>query len=134
MSEETAQMQTQLQLYAQEMQKIQIVEFQKAVGTREQLDLQLKENEMVLSELKYLKTDNKVFKQNGPALIPTSVDEAKSNVQKRIDYITGELQCVESMISEYETKQDQLRQSVIALRTKLVSMLPPPQQQQLSAQ
>lgn len=50
------------------------------------------ENNMVLSELKLLDdTDAKVYKLVGPVLLNQDLDEAKSVVEKRLQYITDEM-------------------------------------------
>ena len=67
------------------------VEYQKAVTKRQQLDAQLNENTSVKNELELLKDDGDVFKLIGPVLIKQDLEEAKQNVLKRMDYITGEL-------------------------------------------
>jgi len=38
-----------------------------------------------------LEPEGKVFKLLGPVLVPQDIDEAKSNVDKRIEFISGEL-------------------------------------------
>lgn len=43
------------------------------------------------NELDLLKDDGEVFKLIGPVLIKQDLEEAKQNVGKRMDYITGEL-------------------------------------------
>ena len=47
--------------------------------------------EFNLQELDRLQEGAGVFKMVGPALIKQDLKEAKQNVQKRIDYINGEL-------------------------------------------
>lgn len=42
-------------------------------------------------ELKLVKEDNSVYKLIGPVLVKQDIDEAKSNVEKRVDYIQNEL-------------------------------------------
>ena len=38
-----------------------------------------------------LSESDTVYKMIGPVLVKQDIEEAKSNVQKRIDYISGEL-------------------------------------------
>lgn len=38
-----------------------------------------------------MKASGEIYKLIGPVLVKQSLDEAKQNVTKRIDYITGEL-------------------------------------------
>ncbi|KAF7274770.1 prefoldin 6 [Rhynchophorus ferrugineus] len=86
-------------------------ELQKAISTRQQLDGQLNENEIVKKELDLLPADNKVYKSVGPVLIKTELVEAKQNVSKRIDYITKELKRVDDLIVSLEKKQDTHREA-----------------------
>jgi len=45
----------------------------------------------VLQEMQRLDADSNVYKLIGPVLVKQDQEEAKQNVQKRIDYITTEL-------------------------------------------
>lgn len=66
-------------------------EYQTIIGTRQQLDSQLTENNGVRDELNILESDANVFKLIGPVLVKQDLDEARQNVAKRIDYITSEV-------------------------------------------
>ena len=46
---------------------------------------------MVKAEFDLLKDEDNVFKLYGRALIKTSVEDAKDNVEKRIEYINLEM-------------------------------------------
>ncbi|GAC98966.1 prefoldin subunit 6 [Pseudozyma hubeiensis SY62] len=71
-------------------QKLQ-ASFQTAVEARQQLDSQLRENEQVAKEFSRLKQDNQVYKLIGPVLVKQDQVEAKTNVDKRIEFIKGEI-------------------------------------------
>ena len=58
---------------------------------RQKLFSQLNENSMVKKELDLLEDDAKVFKLIGPVLVKQDQEEAKSNVNKRIEFIEAEL-------------------------------------------
>ena len=58
---------------------------------RQQLDSQLRENEQVAKEFGKLKGDNQVYKLIGPVLVKQDQVEAISNVEKRIEFIKGEM-------------------------------------------
>ncbi len=73
--------------------------------TRTQLQSQVNENEMVLEELTRLDDDANVFKMIGPALIKQDLVEAKSNVSKRVSYIKGEIDRIDSQHKGLESKQ-----------------------------
>lgn len=91
-------------------------ELQKAIQTRQQLDGQLNENEIVKQELDILPSDGKVYKSVGPVLIKTELIEAKQNVSKRIDYITKEIKRVDDLIVSLEKKQDTHREALQKLQ------------------
>lgn len=86
------------------------------VTSRQQLEGQLNENEIVKNELNILPTDGKVYKSVGPILIATDLVEAKQNVNKRMDYISKELNRVDGLIQSLEKKQDTHRESLQKLQ------------------
>lgn len=78
-----------------------------AVEARQRLDAQLSENELVrkvrqefetlviadsiLQEFGMLTPENRVFKMVGPVLVKQDQEEAKSNVETRLDFIRSEM-------------------------------------------
>lgn len=52
---------------------------------------QANENDMVKKELDLLDDETKVYKLVGPVLLKQDVDEAKTNVNKRLEFINNEL-------------------------------------------
>lgn len=84
------ELQTKMQIVAVELQKIES-ELQSCVEARQRLDSQLTENEQVKKEFAVLKPDDTVYKLVGPVLLKQEQKEAKSNVDKRIDYIQKEM-------------------------------------------
>lgn len=82
------------------------------MSTRQQLDGQLNENNVVKDELQLLKTEALVYKSVGPILIKTDLGEAKQNVSKRIDFISKELKKVDEQILAIEKKQDAHRDNL----------------------
>ena len=72
---------------------------------------QLSENEMVKQELDLIKDNDpneKVFKMVGPVLMSHSLEEAKSTVDKRIEFIAGDLSRVENAIATKEQESSVL--------------------------
>lgn len=61
------------------------------VNTLSKLGSQHNENDMVLKELELVDDEAKVFKLIGPVLIKQDLDEAKANVEKRLQYIKDEM-------------------------------------------
>ncbi|KAK3767299.1 hypothetical protein RRG08_050850 [Elysia crispata] len=101
-----------------ELDKFQTVQkdVAKHVGLRQQLEGQLSENTLVKEELDRLQEGAGVFKMVGPALIKQDLKEAKQNVQKRIDYINGELKRHEKLIKDLEKTADGHRENLNKLQ------------------
>lgn len=85
----------------------------------QQYGAQLNENEMVQKELSLLDSDSKVFKLIGPVLVPQDLVEAKSNVDKRLEYINSEIKRLESTLKELEQKQAAKQQDVLLAQQRL---------------
>ncbi|EST10192.1 Prefoldin beta-like protein [Kalmanozyma brasiliensis GHG001] len=100
-----------------EYQKLQ-ASFQTAVEARQQLDSQLRENEQVAKEFGKLKDDNQVYKLIGPVLVKQDQVEAKTNVEKRIEFIKGEIERVETQIKDLTEKTEKKKVEIVALQTK----------------
>lgn len=95
---------------------------QKCVSARQKLDSQLNENTLVLKELELLESDANVFKLTGPVLVKQDLDEAISNVKKRVEYITAEIKRQDTTLADQKEKQDTAKQVL----TKIQSTLPVP--------
>lgn len=66
-------------------------QLQTLIEARQRLDSQLSENTQVAKEFSGLTPNNQVYKLMGPVLMKVDQEEAKSNVDKRIEYIQGEM-------------------------------------------
>lgn len=66
-------------------------ELNKLVTQSQTLETQLNENQMVKDELDITREDARVFKLVGPVMVPQTVEDAKSNVNRRIEFIKAEL-------------------------------------------
>jgi prefoldin beta subunit len=111
-------MQNQLQEGVEKLQSFQKQQ-QKTLSARQMLDSQLNENKLVKEEMDKIKSDTKVFKLIGPALVRQEVSEAKQNVDKRIEYITGELKRQDDMLADLEKQQDAEREKLQNLQTQM---------------
>ncbi|XP_003741659.1 prefoldin subunit 6 [Galendromus occidentalis] len=94
--------------------------FEKARGARQTLEAQLLENESVYSELSMVGADSKIFKLVGPVLITQNLDDSKQNVQKRIDYINGELKRQENALKDLG-KKSQIQKDIINSLQKTIN-------------
>lgn len=120
-----AELQKKLQTEVEKFQAVQ-KDYQKHVNLRQQLDAQMNENSLVKEELDRVEDGANVFKMIGPVLVKQDVTEAKQNVQKRIDYINGEIKRHEGAIKDLEKKQESQREALSKLQQQL-------QQQQVKA-
>ena len=101
----------------QGMQKTQ----QKTLVARQSLDSKLNENKLVKDELDRLEEgESKVFKLIGPALIRQDTNDAKQNVNKRIEYITGELKRHDETLADLDKKTDELKEELQNIQEQLV--------------
>merc|ERR1719430_195022 len=56
-----------------------------------------------------MEADAKVYKKIGPVLAKQDLQEAKSNVGKRIEYLTSESKRQENLLEDLDKKQDTQR-------------------------
>ncbi|XP_011304375.1 prefoldin subunit 6 [Fopius arisanus] len=111
MEELQKKMQSEVDAYKQ-LQR----DYHKALISRQQLDGQLNENSTVKEELSLLKPGNEVFKLIGPVLIKQDLEEARQNVNKRIEFITNELKRTETLIADLDSKQEKHRETLDKLQ------------------
>ena len=111
-------LQNQLQEGVEKLQSFQKQQ-QKTLSARQMLDSQLNENKLVKEEMDKVESDTKVFKLIGPALVRQDVSEAKQNVDKRIEYITGELKRQDDMLADLDKQQEAEREKLQNLQTQM---------------
>ncbi|KAG8725397.1 hypothetical protein FRC09_000038 [Ceratobasidium sp. 395] len=123
-----------LQTASTAYQKLQD-DLQTAVESRQRLDAQLNENELVkkvcagvfpvreskrsglsIEEFATLKSHNTVYKLVGPVLVKQDQEEAKSNVNKRLEYIRGEISRVETQISDFTKKSEKSKNEIVTIQ------------------
>jgi len=117
-----AKLQELLQKELETFQKLQ-KDLAKLVTGRQQLDAQFNENKIVKEELDILEDGSNVYKLIGPVLVKQDHSEAKINVQKRMDYITGELDRHEKAIKDLQSKQETSKSSLNSLQQQYQSFL-----------
>eukprot|EP00039_Didymoeca_costata_P025052 m.12213 g.12213 ORF g.12213 m.12213 type:complete len:133 (-) comp4613_c0_seq1:20-418(-) len=83
-------LQEQMRENVNEIRKID-TEQGKMTETLSKYEAQRQENDTVKDELGRLEDGAKVFKLIGPVLVPQDLEEAKDNVKKRLEFITGEI-------------------------------------------
>ena len=68
---------------------------------------------LCMQELELASEDAKVYKLIGPTLIKQDPVEAKSNVNKRLEFIQGELSRLDARLADYQSKAAKRQQQVI---------------------
>jgi len=97
-------------------------DLQKCLGSAQQLEAQLKENEVVKEELSLVKDDSNVYKLIGPVLVKQDLVEARSNVDKRLQYIEGEVKRNDSTLTDLKKKQLEQKEVIDGVQKSLVEL------------
>ncbi|KAG9393988.1 Prefoldin subunit [Carpediemonas membranifera] len=99
-------------------EKLQSIEasFTKLATDRETLIAQFNENKLVKSELAKMAEDAVIYKRTGSVLATTSVEEARSDVNSRIERIETSLDSVQEKITKTEQELKAQREAVLAAR------------------
>ena len=101
---------------AQEIRKIE-QEYQKVVQGKRQMTEKKNENEMVMQEFNLItEDDSTVYKLVGPILAKQDLDEAKTNVKTRLDYIQKEIDRMDHLEKEFLGKCEDLRKGIMSLQ------------------
>ncbi|XP_073454309.1 prefoldin subunit 6 isoform X1 [Aquarana catesbeiana] len=110
-----SQLQEKLQAEVTKYQQIQ-KDISTSMAARQKLEAQVTENKIVKEELGVLDDSNTVYKLIGPVLVKQDLEEAKSTVEKRLQYINGEIKRYETMLKDLEQKSEQQRASLTKLQ------------------
>ncbi|EJU02541.1 Prefoldin beta-like protein [Dacryopinax primogenitus] len=113
-------LESQLQKATKEYQRLE-TDLSNAIEARQRLDVQLTENEQVQKEFLSLTSDNEVFKLIGPVLVKQDQGEAKSNVEKRLEYIRNEISRLEVQLKDLNSKQERKRLELVNLQGQIES-------------
>ncbi|KAM4020187.1 prefoldin subunit 6 [Anomaloglossus baeobatrachus] len=109
------QLQEKLQAEVTKYQQVQ-KDISSNMSVRQKLEVQLTENNIVKDELALLDDSNTVYKLIGPVLVKQDLEEAKSTVDKRLQYINGEIKRYETLLKELEQRSEQQRTSLTKLQ------------------
>mmetsp|Transcript_17236 Transcript_17236/g.26665 ORF Transcript_17236/g.26665 Transcript_17236/m.26665 type:complete len:124 (-) Transcript_17236:111-482(-) len=113
----SAGLQQRLETEVKSFQALQ-KEHQKQGQMYSKLLSQQNENSMVLSEMKILQDEAKVYKLVGPVLLSQDLEEAKSNVEKRLQYIGDEMKRNQNRISDLESQMEEKKKKVMQLQSQ----------------
>ncbi|KAL6937813.1 Prefoldin subunit 6 [Hanseniaspora osmophila] len=99
------------------MEKLEVLqtELQELVIARQKLETQFQENKIVQDEFKAIKGNNKpIYKLTGGVLLPVEYEEASVNVDKRLEFITTEIEKCEQNIKTKQTEMQKTKSEAIA--------------------
>lgn len=82
-------------------------------NARQNLIEKKNENEMVLSEFNLMDADATVYKLVGPILAKQELAEAKGNVEKRIEFITKEIERMDKLETDFQAKVEEKKKNII---------------------
>ncbi|KAI0693407.1 prefoldin subunit 6 [Cytidiella melzeri] len=113
-----AALQDKYQIASQEYQKLQL-ELSAVVEARQRLDAQFQENELVKKEFASLSPNNTVYKMIGPVLVPQDQTEAKSNVDKRLEFIKSDIKRVEAQLKDLGDQSEKKKLELVDAQTSI---------------
>jgi len=96
--------QRRLNVEVKELKELQ-TQSGKLVQQRSQMSAQLNENTMVKQELATMEEGAAVYKLIGPVLVQQDKEDAVSIVDKRLEYLTGEIKRLDRQMADNEEKQ-----------------------------
>ncbi|KAI8321579.1 Prefoldin [Martensiomyces pterosporus] len=109
------QQRKKLEKETMELQSLQ-KEYSTLVQSRQKLDSQLQENELVDKEFKVMKDSARVYKLTGPVLLLQDKAEAAANVEKRLEFIRGEIKRVDQRIEQLSKEQEKKSVEIFKLQ------------------
>lgn len=92
-------------------------ELEDLVVMRQKLETQFQENRIVDDEFLRLKPETQVYKLTGGVLLPVEQDEAKNNVQKRLEFIEGEIKRCEGNLKSKQMELESAKTELLKLRS-----------------
>nr|CCA18279.1 conserved hypothetical protein [Albugo laibachii Nc14]CCA18447.1 conserved hypothetical protein [Albugo laibachii Nc14] len=94
-------------------------ELQVLVAQQQKYRQQANENNMVKQELDLVHDETKVYKMVGPVLLKQDLEEAKTNVNKRIEFIKHELYKVTKKIEDKENEAIEVRKEIATIQMEM---------------
>ena len=110
-----AEIQRKLESDVTEIKKIE-AEYTKVFRAKQQLVEKKSENEMVLQEFNLMSDGASVYKLVGPILAKQDVGESKANVEKRIEFITKEIERMDKLEADFQNKVEEKKNNIMKLQ------------------
>ncbi|CEI95249.1 hypothetical protein G6F70_008992 [Rhizopus microsporus] len=91
-------------------------ELSKVIETRQRLESQQQENELVNKEFEHLDNESNIYKLIGPVLVKQERAEAVTNVKNRLNLISSEIKRVEAQLTDLTKKSEAKKQEIAKLQ------------------
>ncbi|KAG0740332.1 hypothetical protein G6F57_011021 [Rhizopus arrhizus] len=98
-------------------------ELSQVIETRQRLESQQQENELVNKEFEHLDDESSIYKLIGPVLVKQERGEAVTNVKNRLNLITSEIERVEKQLTELTKKSELKKQEIAKLQMEYQQFL-----------
>ncbi|CAI2310842.1 unnamed protein product [Caenorhabditis sp. 36 PRJEB53466] len=107
--------------FEEEVAKLKLLEKDrdKYFKNRQEMEMKLTESKNVKAELDLMDADAKIYKLIGAVLVRQELEEARSTVDKRLEFIDSEIKRVEASISDISKKSNEQRDKVIGMQSVL---------------
>ncbi|CAP38658.1 Protein CBR-PFD-6 [Caenorhabditis briggsae] len=117
--------------FEEEISKLKTLEKdrEKYFSSRQEMEMRLTESKNVKAELDLMDSDSKVYKLMGPVLVRQDLEEARSTVEKRLEFIESEIKRVEASITDVNKKSIEQRDKVMNMQKAFQMMATQAQQQ-----
>lgn len=110
--------------FEEEVNKLRTLEKdrEKYFTSRQEMEMRLTESKNVKAELDLMESDSKVYKLIGAVLVRQDLEEARSTVEKRLEFIDSETKRVEASISDISKKCTEQRDKVMNMQKSFQMM------------
>eukprot|EP00758_Cryptobia_borreli_P002497 Tbor_TRINITY_DN3073_c0_g1::TRINITY_DN3073_c0_g1_i1::g.17418::m.17418/K04798/pfdB, PFDN6; prefoldin beta subunit len=108
----------QVQVMLKEVEEIRTKKT-KLIETQHQLGAQKNENTLVREELDTVEEGASVYKLIGPVLVSQDTVDAKTIVEKRLEYINDQIKRTDASISQCDTKEGEVIAKILATQQKM---------------
>ncbi|CAL2030349.1 CBN-PFD-6 protein [Caenorhabditis brenneri] len=108
----------ELTKFEEELNKLKTLEKdrEKYFSSRQEMEMRLTESRNVKAELDLMDADSKVYKLIGAVLVRQDLEEARSTVEKRLEFIESEIKRVEASIADVVKKSTEQRDKVMNIQ------------------
>ncbi|KAG1459672.1 hypothetical protein G6F56_006111 [Rhizopus delemar] len=98
-------------------------ELSQVIETRQRLESQQQENELVNKEFAHLDNESNIYKLIGPVLVKQERGEAVTNVKNRLNLINSEITRVEAQLDDLTKKSETKKQEIAQLQMQYQQLI-----------